>query len=181
MLTTLFGKKRVTEDKLANIFVNSLIDIVEQGFADVAGLINEDPEFVLPPQLKKDDSDKLMMIVLVGNLKQLSYHFENDQGKRMEQLIIEKFSKVYDIDVIDFSKLIADYKTFMARVNHPSKNTLYAMSKAVFYKYDLNSFQEKYFKDMNTPNPIFLKRLDDIMNFFLWDWENFLDKYKVIG
>jgi len=32
---------------------------------------------------------------------------------------------------------------------------------------------------MNTPNPIFLKSLDEVMRNFIWDWEAFCDKYKV--
>ncbi|NBN99415.1 MAG: hypothetical protein EBV19_09305, partial [Flavobacteriia bacterium] len=60
----------------------------------------------------------------------------------------------------------------------PSKTTLYAMSKAVFHKYELNQFQDDYFKRMNAPNPVFLKRLDDLLNNFLWNWETFFKKYR---
>jgi hypothetical protein len=69
----------------------------------------------------------------------------------------------------------------MNRVNAPSKNTLYAMSKAVFYKYNLMDFQDEYFRGMKTHNPIFCKNLDEIMRNFLWDWEAFNEKYKVIS
>jgi len=67
----------------------------------------------------------------------------------------------------------------MKRVNSPSKTTLYGMSKAIFHKYALNDFQDNYFKRMNTPNPIFLKRLDELMQHFLFNWEVFLKKYRV--
>ena len=69
----------------------------------------------------------------------------------------------------------------MNRVNHPSKNMLYAMSKAMFYKYELNDHQVEYFRNLNTPNPIFLKNLDDVMSNFLWDWDAFEEKYKVVA
>jgi len=64
-------------------------------------------------------------------------------------------------------------------VNHPSKNTLYGMSKAVFHKFHLNDYQESYFKNMRTPNPLFLKRMDDVLNNFLWDWEEFFKRHKL--
>lgn len=54
------------------------------------------------------------------------------------------------------------------------------MSKAVFFKYNLNDYQEEYFRQMKTPNPIFLKNLDEVMRHFLWDWEVFNEKYKVV-
>jgi hypothetical protein len=68
----------------------------------------------------------------------------------------------------------------MSRVNAPSKNVIYAMSKAVFFKYNLCEKQDKYFKDMKTANPIFLKNLDELMKNFTWDWDAFNDKYKVV-
>ena len=68
----------------------------------------------------------------------------------------------------------------MARVNHPSKNPVYAMSKAMFFKYKLNGHQEEYFRELNTPNPIFLKNMDEWMKNFLWDWTTFTEKYRIV-
>ena len=68
----------------------------------------------------------------------------------------------------------------MNRMNMPSKNVHYAMSKAVFDRYKLNQFQEEYFRNLNTPNPIFLKRTDDIMENFIWDWQEIKDKYRFV-
>jgi hypothetical protein len=67
----------------------------------------------------------------------------------------------------------------MAHINAPSKNNLYAMSRAVFYKYELNQYQDEYFMRENAPNPIFKKNLDDVMRNFVWDWSAFTEKYKV--
>ncbi len=73
-----------------------------------------------------------------------------------------------------------EYKKFLTRINHPSKNMLYAMSKGMFYKYELNPFQnEEYFRNLQTPNPIFLKRLDEVMGQFIFNWDDFVAKYKV--
>ena len=53
------------------------------------------------------------------------------------------------------------------------------MSKAMFYKYKLNDCQDDYFKNMDSPNPLFLKRMDEIMKNFLWNWEAFFKRYKI--
>jgi len=34
---------------------------------------------------------------------------------------------------------------------------------------------------MKNPNPIFLKNLDELMKNFLWNWEVFNEKYKVVS
>ena len=49
MIGTLFGKKKITEDRLANVFVNALLELVDQGFPDVAAELNEAPDLSGPP------------------------------------------------------------------------------------------------------------------------------------
>ena len=53
------------------------------------------------------------------------------------------------------------------------------MSKAIFHKYALNDFQEEYFRNMQAPNPLFLKRMDEVISNFIWNWEAVEKKYKI--
>lgn len=179
MLSTLFGKKKLTEDKTANIFVNTIISVVDNTFEEVRDSIIHDPVFENPPLIEKDDSDKFMMIVLTANLKILSKYFSASEEMLIKGKIVEKFSRVYGLEFKQMKKIIGNYSDFCSRVNHPSKNTIYGMSKAVFFKYSLGKFQDDYFAQLNAPNPIFLKRMDTIMENYLWDWNNFFNKYKI--
>jgi len=43
----------------------------------------------------------------------------------------------------------------------------------------LNDFQDEYFKRMQVPNPLFLKRMDEIMGNYLWNWDAFFKKYRI--
>ena len=101
------------------------------------------------------------------------------KDERITNLIISKLGKVYDVDQEKFESVIDNYQNYLTKVNHPSKNMLYAMSKAIFGKYELNEFQDDYFKNMNSPNPMFLKRLDEAMDNFIWNWETFNKKYII--
>ena len=172
-------KKKLTDEKVANIFVNAILEVTERGFEEVAGLINEDPAFISPPQLDKHDNGKFTLVVIVGNLRYLDDYFEADQVDAVKQLVIEKFANVFGISSTELKSIFKEYDSFMNRVNHPSKNTLYAMSKAIFHKYQLNDFQDEYFRKMQCPNPLFLKRLDEVVVNFIWDWQAFFKKYKV--
>jgi hypothetical protein len=86
---------------------------------------------------------------------------------------------VYDFSPEEMKKALTEYMNFMTRINHPSKNTIYAMSKAVFHKYDLAPFQDEYFRKMQCPNPLFLKRMDEVMEKFLLNWDAFFKRYKM--
>jgi hypothetical protein len=50
----------------------------------------------------------------------------------------------------------------------------------VFFKYELGQYQEDYFKNMNSPNPLFLKRLDEAMKLFLFNWAETKDNYQIV-
>jgi len=179
LLTALF-KKKISETKVANIFVNTIMKSVEQGFPEVAAIINNDTEFVTRPDISEDDSDKFLFIIIAGNLRFLEKYFaEENRDERITEMIYEKLSRIFEMEVSKLKTIIEDYQSFFGKVNYPSKNTHYAMSKAVFYKYDLNEHQKEYFRNLKTPNPIFLKHLDEVVYQFIIDWELFADKYKI--
>ena len=178
MLGTIL-KRKLSDNQVANIFINSIFDTVDNGFKEVAQIINEDVAFVNSPAISDNDEGEFGLIVIVGNLSYLESTFDADQAARVEKIIFEKLSKIYAIPEVDFTKMIREYQSFIAKVNHLSKNMVYGMSKAIFYKYKLNQFQDEYFRRMQAPNPLFLKRMDEVMSNFVWNWDAFFKKYKL--
>jgi hypothetical protein len=172
-------KKKLSDNQVANIFINAIFDSVDKGFQEIASLINEDPVFVSSPSIEETASGEFGMVIIVGNLSFLESTFDADQASRVESLIFKKLAKIYDIDEEDFIKLIRGYQKFISRVNHPSKNWIYGMSKAIFHKYKLNEFQDEYFKRMRAPNPLFLKRMDEVVANYIWNWDAFFKKYRI--
>jgi uncharacterized short protein YbdD (DUF466 family) len=172
-------KRKLSDNQVANIFINAIFDTVDNGFKEVAQLINEDVAFVKSPELADNESGEFGLIVIVGNLSFLESTFDAEQAGRVEKIIFEKLSKIYDMSELDFAHLIRDYQSFISRVNHPSKNMIYGMSKAVFFKYRLNDYQDEYFRRMQAPNPLFLKRMDEVMSNFIWNWDAFFKRYKI--
>jgi hypothetical protein len=178
MFSTLI-KRKLTDNQVANIFINALYDSIDNGFSEVAQLINEDLVFTTSPNIDKDNNGEFGLIVIVGNLSFLESTFDADQAERVEAIIFEKLSKFYDLDANRFKIIVKEYQNFILRVNHPSKNWIYGMSKAVFHKYKLNEFQDEYFRRMQAPNPLFLKRMDEVMGNFVWNWDAFFKKYRL--
>ena len=180
MLNTIF-KKKLSDEQLANVFVNGVLEVVDKGFSEVTMLIEEDPAFVTKPNLSVKNDGHFTMIVIVGNIKFLQDNFLPNQLHSLEPLIVKKFAAIYDMDESDFEDLIKEYSSFMTRVNHPSKSILYSMSKGVFHKYKLNTHQDDYFKNLDCPNPLFLKRMDEVMKNFIWNWDAFFKRYKMVN
>ena len=178
MFSTLI-KRKLSDNQVANVFINAIFDSVDKGFKEVASIINDDTAFVKSPNITENHNGEFSLIVIVGNLSYLESTFDADQAARVENIIFEKLAKIYDMEVIAFKNLIREYQNFIVRVNHPSKNWIYGMSKAVFHKYKLNDFQDEYFRRMQAPNPLFLKRMDEVMGNFIWNWDAFFKKYRM--
>jgi hypothetical protein len=52
MFSTLI-KRKLTDNQVANIFINALYDSIDNGFSEVAQLINEDLAFTTSPNIDK--------------------------------------------------------------------------------------------------------------------------------
>lgn len=179
MISTLFGKKRISEDKLANMFVNALFVLTENGFPNVAAELNESPEFEGSPEISPQDDTRFTLIVLTGNLMELPRQLPSGQDKRIRSLALSKFAQAVGLTTSEVEAEVDRLRSLMDRLNYPSKRTVYAMSKALFQEYDLLRFQTSYFREMKAPNPIILKRLNGLMECFLWDWSEFGEQYRI--
>lgn len=172
-------RKKITDEQFAKMFVSLVLDSTERGFTDVAHIINEDNSFVKPPQIDPEDDGKFTLIVMAGNIKLLEKYFDHTKLIYISDLIYKELAPVYDFTPEQMKTALNQYSSFMTRINHPSKNTLYAMSKAVFYKYELCANQDEYFRNMQCPNPLFLKRMDEIMEKFILNWDAYFKKFKM--
>ena len=68
MLGTLLGKKKLTEEAVSELMVNSILNAVTSNFPQVSELINDDIDFVEKPRLCEDDGYQFLLIVITGNV-----------------------------------------------------------------------------------------------------------------
>lgn len=172
-------RKKLSDEQFAKMFVGLILDSTEKGFADIAQIINEDISFVKCPNINPEDDGKFTLIVVAGNMQMLYKHFDSQRVLQFNELIYKALAPVYDFTPEQMKKVLNDYSNYMIRVNHPSKNTVYAMSKALFYKYELVPFQDEFFRKNQSPNPLFLKRMDEIMQKFILNWDTFFKRYRL--
>ena len=50
----------------------------------------------------------------------------------------------------------------------------------LYFKFKLGAFQDEYFAQLNTPNPVFLKKIDNLVENYVWDWETIFEKNKIV-
>ena len=64
MIATLFGRKRISEEKLANAIVNAVFQLTEQGYPTIVEELQDSPEFIARPVFGPGDDELFALIVL---------------------------------------------------------------------------------------------------------------------
>lgn len=178
---TVFGKRKLKEDKLALYFTTTTIKCAREDFKAIAEMLNSSKVFERSPQLRPNDTHPFLYILLAANLKMLPNHFNKKQLSRIQEYIFNSLSYTLDLEKDQLISTIYDYEKFIDKVNYPSKNILFGISRAVFYKYKLAEYQDEHFKHLGSPNPLIISKLNEMVKPFIWDWERFKNRYVLVS
>jgi len=180
MFSALLGKKKLTEEKLCNVLVNHTIETAQAIYPIVAEHIDECPYFERNPEMALKRDDHFLLAIITCNIARLPKICTPGQDKRLAQQLLEKFAQTLGMDTIDLGKEIRSCKSLMSRLNMPSKNIVYGLPRAIFQYYELNPFQEPYFRGMKVPNPLILKELNGLLEPLIWDMAFLNEEFRVI-
>jgi|GEM_PF-251347 hypothetical protein len=179
----LFGKKKIKEREIAKIFVGTINEVAISGFNEILDFVKTDSHFNFSPDLtSKSSLEGFLFTVFSANLKYLEDYFEKDQLDRIRIEIINEFAESLEEktteDVLD---QVDDYMEFILSIKNPSGDLTKLLAKAIFQKLNLTQYQNDNFQKINEPNPIVLKELEEITTFFVWNWDDLFNKYKLVN
>lgn len=175
-----FKKNKIKQSQLVQIYTDNLYDVIEKAFPEVAGFINEEKQFEKAPQIGAQDFEWFSYIIYGGNVLNLYNHFDDATADTLKYKIIAEVAERYtkrDTQIAE--EIILEYEKFLSDIQNKTNDVAKTISLALFYKFELNNFQDEHFQKLNTPNPVFFKELTDMMELFVWNWSEFLDKYKI--
>ena len=174
----LFGKKKLKERDVAKVFVGTLNDVAVNGYESIADFIAHDPFLENKPVLTKSNLEWFIFIVFTANLKNLNDHFTKDQLDRLRIDIIDEFSECFEGKTSDqVLEQINNYEDFISGINNPTGKLETLISKAIFLKFGLTNNQADL--PAIEPNPNFIRTLSELTVHFVWNWPDFLEKYKL--
>ena len=177
---SLLGKKRLKEQHVARVFVNTVNELAETAFPSVAEFLNEAPELETCPNIKKDQIEWFLYTVFSANLFNLKFYFEAEQLNRMRILVIDEFiTTIQDRDQDIVLEHINIYEDYLKGLDRQFGDLNKAMAVAIFNKYNLSKCQVDHFQKINSPNPIIVKSIEEITNNFIWNWNDFFEKYRM--
>ncbi len=173
-------KTKISQGKITTLFVSVLNEVIINGYVEIQDFINNNNNLERSPKLNDDDIKWFRLIVFAGNLKILPSYFDDEQAEQLHNLLIDKMlEKINGENEIVLEQLL-DYNIYLSDLLQKSDNCIEAMAKAVFDKYKINEYQVELFKRKNEANPIFFQELKNIMSHFIWNWEDYLSRNKII-
>ena len=175
-----FKKNKIKHEQLVQVYTDNLFDVIEKGFTEVAGFINEEKQFEKTPQIGPADFEWFTYIIYGGNILNLYNYFEPEVADTLKYKIIREVAERYSKrDTQIAEDIILEYEKFLNDIQRKTNDVSKPIALALFYKFQLNDYQSEHFQKLNTPNPVFFKELTDMMSLFIWNWPDFLEKFKV--
>ena len=180
----LFGfskKEKISVDKLAKLYANTLFEVVDQGFSEIIGFVNDNRKFEESPDLQKEDVKWFLMVIFAANNHRLTEFFSDHVVDKMHEACSHEIISILGEEEGAIRDMIVDYEVFFAEQLSKASKLEKAMARSIFIKYNLNDYQGKLLKNQNEPNPVFLQELTNLLSHFVWNWDDYLSKYKVIS
>ena len=180
-LGLLSKKKKVKPDTAASIYVTLLQNVINEGFIEIKDFINNNNNLENNPNLKQTDINWFSNVVFLGNLKNLDNYFEENEVSILRALILDEIHKEFTGNAQHLAiERFLDYENYFNDLLVKYDSHISAMAHAIFEKYNINDFQGDLFRKKNKPNPVFLTELKNLLNHFIWNWKEYLEKNKLV-
>ena len=179
-LGILSNKKKVTTKKAARLLVETLDEAIVHGFVEIQDFLNNNNNLDGSPNLTDKDIRWFRLIVFVGNLKISSDFFDQDSAEDLYNNLLDYMANKMAGDNEIAIEQLNDYASYLDELLKKSDNCIEAMATAIFDKYNINEFQVNLFRMKNEPNPVLFQELKNLMRHFIWNWEDYLNKNKII-
>ena len=178
-LGILSKKKKITASKIAHLLVETLDEVIVNGFVEIQDFLNNNNNLERNPNLTNKEIKWFRLIVFVGNLKMIPDFFEQKHAEDLHNHLLDIMAdKMEGENEISIEQL-GDYCTYLDELLRKSDNCIEAMATAIFDKYNINDFQVNLFRRKNEPNPVLFQELKNLMSHFIWNWEDYLSKHKI--
>ena len=179
-LGLLSKKKKVQPVIASSIYVAILRNVISEGFIEIKDFINNNSNLEGNPNLNESDIDWFSNVIFLGNIKNLDIYFEEDEVSTLRALILDEIHKDLEVNEQHLAiERFLDYENYFQELLVKFEFPISAMAHAIFEKYNINDFQGNLFKKKNKPNPVFLNELKNLLNHFIWNWEEYLEKNKL--
>lgn len=179
--TAFFTKKRIRQTQLVAVYTQTLYEVIEKVFPEIADFLNHQRHFQKSPGITIKDQEWFSYLIFAANILNLYNHFPQEKADDFKMLVIrdvaERFSR-REIQVAE--EILVEYENYLRDLFNTTQNLTKATALALFNKFGLNECQQEHYQKLNQPDPVFFKQLCEMVELLFWNWADFLQKYRVV-
>ena len=173
-------KKKIKPSELAVLYSSTLNEVITNGFVEIKDFINENNNLEQNPNISDSQIRWFKLIVFIGNINMLNSFFEEEEVKDLKDLILKQYLLIFNNDSSFSKDEVLNFNKYFKSLSSEHDDILKSMAFAIFDKYKINDFQGDLFKRKMEPNPIFLHELKHLLKHFIWNWDDYLKKFKIL-
>jgi len=181
MISIIFGKKRIKKNQLVSIYTQTIYEVVERVFPEIVDFLNHQKHFKKSPEIKPENQEWFSYLIFTANILNMYNILPQDKADDLKLLIIRDVAERFSRRVPQVAEdIIVEYEKYLEELIKKTQNIVKATALAMFYKFELNECQIEHYQKINQPDPVFFKQLCEMTELLFWNWEDFLQKYKVV-
>ena len=132
-------KEKISIEKLSKIYSNTIFEVVDKGFPEIIGFVNDNRKFEESPNLKTSDIKWFLMIIFVANNYRLSNFLKSEIVDKLHNSFAEEVVVYFSDDEPEIIRdMILDYEAFFNEQLKEANSIEKAMARSIFIKYNLN-------------------------------------------
>ena len=173
-------KDKISVKDTANIFSVALNKVIDDGYSEIQGFLNNNNNLEKSPNISDEEIRSFRLIIFSGNLHLTSKRFEDEESLKLRNYIIDDILPYLNDDKDISMDMFLQYETYYNDILKKQKDPIETMALAIFDKYGINDCQSELLKRKNEPNPVLFNELKKLLKHFTWNWDEFLEKCKVV-
>ncbi|MCS6980367.1 MAG: hypothetical protein N2050_04385 [Flavobacteriales bacterium] len=180
-ITAFFTKKRIRQSHLAAVYAQTIFEITEKVFPEIADFLNHQKHFQKSPGISAQDQEWFTYLIFAANILNTHNHLPQEKADDFKLLVIrevaERFSR-RDVQVAE--DILVEYEKYVGDLLKVHQNLTKATAMALFYRFGLNECQQEHYQKLNQPDPVFFKQLCEMVDLLFWNWKDFLTRFRVV-
>tara|TARA_B100000902_G_scaffold149523_2_gene146074 strand:- start:11003 stop:11554 length:552 start_codon:yes stop_codon:yes gene_type:complete len=173
-------KEKVSSNDVSNILSVALNKVVDNGFSEIQSFLNHNQNLEKSPNIKDEDLRSFRLIIFVANIYLMSTKFEESETLILRNKVIDNILPIIGDDNEISMDLFLNYEMYFRELVNKKNDTIDSMAIAIFDKYKINDCQSELLRRKNEPNPILYNELKKYLSHFIWNWDEFLEKCKIV-
>ena len=135
------NKEKVTVEDTSSIFTVAINKVVDDGFSEIKGFLNNNNNLETNPQISESDLMSFRLIIFVGNIYILNDYFDEKSALILRDKIVENLLSYLDQDSEIAMDLFLNYENYFKEIIDKKIDPTESIAYPLFDKYVIIKYQ----------------------------------------